>query len=242
VVANAVSIDVKLDGATERHPAEVAFISHASDLALLRVSDPAFFEGSGHLKIGTMPRVQNAVEVYGYPEGGESLSITAGVVSRIEIGSYVHSLADLLLVQIDAAINSGNSGGPVIAGGRLVGIATQGLENSQNIGYMVPLPVIRQFLKDTEDGHVEGPQTLGVGTQDLESPAHRGRYGLGARETGALVIAVNHGAPAWGSLQPGDVILAIDGQPIANHQSHAADYGTRLSWVSLLTEKQAGDP
>ncbi len=241
VVSNAASIDVKLDGATERYPAKIAFIGHASDLALLTVEDPAFFEGAGHLELGSMPGVQDAVEVYGYPEGGESLSITAGVVSRIEIGSYAHSMADLLLVQIDAAINPGNSGGPVVAGNRLVGIATQGRKDSQNIGYMVPLPVIRQFLKDTTDGHVDGPQTLGIGAQDLESPAQRAQHGLDRRETGALVIAVNHGSPAWGALELGDVILSIDGHPIANDLSVASAYDTRLSWVSLLTGKQAGD-
>jgi S1-C subfamily serine protease len=241
VVANAVSIDVKLEGASERYPAEVAFINHASDLALLTVKDPAFYEGSRQLELGAMPQVQDAVEVFGYPEGGDSMSITTGVVSRIEIGSYAHSMARLLLVQIDAAINAGNSGGPVIANGRVVGIATQRLEDSQNIGYVVPLPVIRQFLKDTEDGRVDGPQRLGLVAQDLESPALRARYGLTAKESGAIVIKVNHGAPAWDVIEPGDVMLAIDGHPIANDLSVGSDYGTRLSWASVLMTKQAGD-
>jgi hypothetical protein len=77
--------------------------------------------------------------------------------------------------------------------------------------------------------------------QNLDSPAHHARYGLAPRETGALVVAVNHGAPAWGVIQPGDVITAIDGGPIANDLSVASDYGTRLDFVSLLAEKQAGD-
>jgi hypothetical protein len=83
---------------------------------------------------------------------------------------------------------------------------------------------------------------LGVGTQDLESPALRARCGLTGRETGALVMAVNHGAPAWEKLQSGDVILAIDGQPIANDLSVASPHGARLTWVALLSEKQADDP
>jgi S1-C subfamily serine protease len=240
-VAYGVSIDVKLEGATERYPAKVAFISHAADLALLTIDDPAFYAGSRHLDLGAMPAVQDEVEVFGYPEGGESMSITAGVVSRIEIGNYAHSMADLLLMQIDAAINPGNSGGPVVADGRIVGIATQVLKDSQSIGYVVPLPVIRQFLADTKDGEVHGPQALGVGTQNLESPAHRARHGLGPRETGVVVIAVNHGAPAWGVLEPGDVITAIDGQAVANDLSVASNYGVRMAWVGLLAEKQAGE-
>jgi S1-C subfamily serine protease len=241
VVSNAVSIEVKLDGSTERYPARIAFASPACDLALVEVKDPAFFEGSRHLDLGAMPHIQDAVEVMGYPEGGESLSITAGVVSRIELNTYAHSFYELLLAQLDAAINPGNSGGPVVAGGRLVGIAVQTRKDAQNIGYMVPLPVIRQFLKDTEDGRVDGPQRMGIGVQDLESPAHRAQLGLAARETGAAVMAVNHGSPSWGVLEVGDVILSIDGQSIASDLSMASPYGARLSWVAALTEMQAGD-
>ena len=80
VVSNAVSIDVQRDGATERFPAKVAFVGHASDLALLTVEDPSFFQGSRHLDFGDAAD-KDHVEVLGFPTGGESLSITAGVVS-----------------------------------------------------------------------------------------------------------------------------------------------------------------
>ena len=79
----------------------------------------------------------------GFPIGGERLSITEGVVSRIEMFSYAHSQRCLLGVQIDAAINDGNSGGPVLRGGQLAGIAFQALESGENIGYAIPVPVIR---------------------------------------------------------------------------------------------------
>ena len=54
--------------------------------------------------------MQDAVAVVGYPIGGDTISVTSGVVSRIEVTSYVHGSTELLGVQIDAAINSGNSG------------------------------------------------------------------------------------------------------------------------------------
>ena len=60
--------------------------------------------------------VQDAVAVVGYPIGGDTISVTSGVVSRIEVTSYVHGSTELLGVQIDAAINSGNSGGALIWG------------------------------------------------------------------------------------------------------------------------------
>lgn len=73
----------------------------------------------------------------GYPIGGESLSVTAGVVSRIELQEYAQGGETLLAIQIDAAINSGNSGGPVInEHDQLVGVAFQSLAtlDSENIG------------------------------------------------------------------------------------------------------------
>lgn len=66
---------------------------------------------------------------YRYPIGGETLSVTSGVVSRIEVTSYVHGTAELLGIQTDSAINSGNSGGPAFNGrGQCVGIAFQSLK------------------------------------------------------------------------------------------------------------------
>ena len=71
----------------------------------------------------------NVLGVCRFPIGGESISVTSGVVSRIEVTSYVHGAAELLGVQIDAAINSGNSGGPAFNNrGQCVGIAFQSLK------------------------------------------------------------------------------------------------------------------
>ena len=81
-------------------------------LATLAIDDGRFWEGVVPLSFGSMPSLQDEVAVVGYPEGGEGVSITQGVVSRIKIQRYVHSGTSLLAIQIDAAINPGNSGGP----------------------------------------------------------------------------------------------------------------------------------
>ena len=96
--------------------AKVMAVAHDSDLALLQVEDPSFYEGLTPLPFGGLPVRQSRVQAYGYPLGGEELSHTAGVVSRIEFGTYVHPGVDShLLIQTDTAINPGNSGGPVVA-------------------------------------------------------------------------------------------------------------------------------
>ncbi len=78
---------------------------------------------------------------YGFPLGGQDVSSTAGIVSRIESRRYVHSGADShLVVQTDAAINPGNSGGPVVQDGKVVGVAFQGYPGRRQHGLLHPDP------------------------------------------------------------------------------------------------------
>src|SRR5437667_209861 len=99
--------------------------------------------------------VEEAVMVYGYPKGGSSLSITKGIVSRIEFAEYNFPVAGLR-IQIDAAINPGNSGGPAVVGDKMIGLAFSHLSDSKNIGYIIPSEEIDLFLQDIADGHYDG--------------------------------------------------------------------------------------
>ena len=60
--------------------------AHIADIALLTVDEPEFWEGVTPLTFGSLPRLQDSVAVIGYPIGGDTISVTAGVVSRIEVG------------------------------------------------------------------------------------------------------------------------------------------------------------
>ncbi|KAM2059602.1 hypothetical protein EV1_044578 [Malus domestica] len=79
---------------------------------MLTVSDDEFWEGTSPLEFGELPALQDAVTVAGYPIGGDTISVTSGVVSCTEILSYDHGSTELLARTIGAAINSGSSGGP----------------------------------------------------------------------------------------------------------------------------------
>ena len=79
-------------------------------------------------------------------ELGRRMGKPQSVVSRIEVTAYVHGSSELLGIQVSAAINSGNSGGPCFnAGGECVGVAFQSMAGSdaENIGYVIPTPVVR---------------------------------------------------------------------------------------------------
>ncbi|KAK9672553.1 hypothetical protein RND81_12G108000 [Saponaria officinalis] len=102
-------VKLKKRGSDTKYVATVLAIGNECDLALLTDNDDEFWDGVSPVEFGKLPALQDAVIVVGYPIGGDTISVTSGVVSRIEILSYVHGSTELLGLQIDAAINSGNS-------------------------------------------------------------------------------------------------------------------------------------
>ena len=212
VVANASYVQAQKHNDPRRYLAQVTFISHDADLALLTVDEPGFFDNLTPLSFGTLPPALEEVSVYGYPIGGKSLSITKGILSRVEQQVYAHAGAYLLAGQIDAAINPGNSGGPVIVDGKIVGVVMQASSGgrAENLGYFVPPSMISHVLSDAEDSIYDGFPDLGFRTQNLDSPSAKISYGLNVDQSGVLVIQVFDGSPASGIIEKGDVILKID--------------------------------
>jgi len=216
VVANQAFLEVQRYGERKRYIATVYAVSHQADLALLKVEDEMFYKGVIPLQFGLLPEVEQKIVVYGYPMGGSTLSATIGVVSRVEHHVYAHSGEAFLAVQVDAAVNPGNSGGPALSDGKIVGVVMQVITKSQNIGYLVPVTMVRHFIDDMKDGHYDGFADLGLGTQKLENPAMRRYYGLDENITGKLIDKVVYDSPAAGILKEGDIITAIDGHRIEN--------------------------
>ncbi len=219
VVDDATYVEVRRHGDPRRVEARVAFVAHEADLALLEITPPAEWQDVEPLPLGPLPRTQQSVAVYGFPMGGDTLSVTQGVVSRVEHQAYVHSGRRLLAAQIDAAINPGNSGGPVVMDGQVVGVAMQGYSGADNIGYMIPAPVVRHVLEDVQDGRYDGFPVLGIDHQELQSPDLRRKYGLPEGRSGVLVRAVHVGGSADGWLKAGDVLLSIEGHALAPNGS-----------------------
>lgn len=241
MVSNVTYLQVRREGDPRRYTARVVAVSHEADLALITVDNPAFFKGITPLRLGELPRTREQVTVYGYPEGGDALSTTQGVISRIETWNYVHSNRSLLAVQIDAAINPGNSGGPAIVGDRIIGVAMQARTQAENIGYVIPVPVIRHFLTDLEDGAYRGFPSAGFSYQAISNPAMTERFGLADQQTGVLVTATAYRSPASEILNIGDVILEIDGHGVAGDGTIALQPGVRTSLDHLITRRQIGE-
>lgn len=219
VVSHARFITVSKQGDPKPYPATVEHIAHDADLAMLRVYDETFFEGMTPLEIGGIPALESTVSAFGYPIGGDRISVTRGVVSRIDFQTYAHTGADShLTIQIDAAINPGNSGGPVLQDGKVVGVAFQGFSGdvAQNVGYMIPTPVINRFLQDVENGVYDRYVDLALTYFPLFNEAARRALGVEESDVGVLVGTVFGGGSADGFIKSGDVLLSIDGFPIAS--------------------------
>ncbi|MGB6223081.1 trypsin-like peptidase domain-containing protein [Haloferula sp.] len=241
VVSNARRLLITIHGSPVKYPAKVEFIAHDCDLALLSVEDFSDFKDFPVFEIDGVPKLESQVRVIGYPIGGERLSVTRGVVSRIDFSSYSHSRADQhLVIQIDAAINPGNSGGPVIQNGKVVGVAFQGLREADNTGYIIPTPVVRRFLTDIEDGRYDHYVDLAVSTFPLYNEAMRNALKLPKNGVGVLVTNVVPQGSCDGVLKPGDILFAIDGNPIDSAGQILID-GAKVNLNEIVERKFAGD-
>src|SRR5688572_26126356 len=243
VVSNARFLTVEKENDPKKYVATVEHIAHDCDLAILKVEDPGFWKDTKVLSIGGVPEIETNVSVYGYPIGGDRLSVTQGVVSRIDFRPYAHSVMDShLTIQIDAAINPGNSGGPVVQNGTVVGVAFQGFSGdvAQNVGYMIPTPVVKHFLKDVEDGRYDRYMDLAVGTFPLQNPTHRKALGLPDDNLGVVVTDVGQASVAHGKLEVGDVLVSVDGVPIESDGMVVLD-GERVLMAEVAERKYKGE-
>ena len=211
VVAGAQEVRVRFSGNTEPTPADVVAVDTDNDLALLRVDvdaelPAATFADPASIRIGDpVVAIGFALDLDGDP------TVTAGIVSALDRTLSV-SRTDALdgLIQTDAAISSGNSGGPLVnAAGQVIGINTAVAESdaqraATNVGFAIGVGEVLDVLEDLRAGGQREPGFLGV------ELAERNDGG-----SGALVAVVNPASPAADAgLEVGDIVVAVDDQPI----------------------------
>ncbi|HZV64372.1 MAG TPA: S1C family serine protease, partial [Telluria sp.] len=215
VVGYASQVQIQDNQAGDKVSASVVAVARGIDLAVLKLDDESFFKTHAPVaRASVLPDVRDAVFAYGYPTGGTSLSITKGIVSRIEFANYNYGTAGLR-IQIDAAINPGNSGGPAIAGEKMVGLAFASAVNAQNIGYIIPNEEIELFLRDIADGRYDGKLSFLDDVQTLENPVLREYLKLDKSVEGAVVHRPYLSDPSY-PLKEWDVITRIGDSPIDN--------------------------
>jgi serine protease Do len=210
VVADASKIEVKFaDGSTAA--GTVQGVDRTDDLAVVKVDKAGLtalsLGKSSDLKIGQpVVAIGNALDLTGGP------TATEGIVSALDRTIDTNDGEHLThLLQTDAAINPGNSGGPLLTlDGKVVGINSAGSQDAQNIGFAIAIDTARPIVEQLQQGKTVTKAYLGVSTTPIDATV-AAQNGLDI-DHGLLVVDITAGSAAAGAgLQPGDVILSING-------------------------------
>ena len=231
VVLYASQVQIQANQAGDKIGATVVAVAPGIDLAVLKLDDESFFDTHAPLpRANSLPQIKDAVLAYGYPTGGTSLSITKGIVSRIEYAPYNYPVAGLR-IQIDAAINPGNSGGAAIAGDKMIGLAfSRAGGDTQNIGYIIPNEEIDLFLQDIADGHYDGKPAMFDDLQTLENPSLRSFLKLDKTVSGIVVHRPLQLDAAY-PLKQWDVITRIGDTPVDDQGMVSLNADLRVSFL-----------
>jgi S1-C subfamily serine protease len=235
VVHSATSITVNLPDGRE-YPAQLTGDDPDTDLAVIRIDAPQL----SHVRLADSEnlRVGQLVIAIGNPLGFQA-SVTAGVISAL--GRSMHAQSGRLIdniIQTDAALNPGNSGGPLVnSAGEVVGVNTAMIRPAQGICFAIgsnTAKLVAGWL--IRDGRIRRGY-IGVAGQNV--PIHRRIvrfYGL-PLETAVLVVSVEKNSPArHAGLREGDLIVAFDDQPIGSvHHLHKILVGEQIGVSARLT-------
>ena len=194
-----------------------------TDLAVVKINaeeelTPVIIGDSNLIKVG-----QNAL-VVGNPLGELGGSVTSGIISALDREIAIENEL-MTLLQIDAAVNPGNSGGGVFNNfGELIGVvnAKSSGEDIEGIGFAIPINTVKKITTDLiDDGFVNDRITLGVSLADISSKSELREYGL--KNEGVYIIEVTEESLAeYYGLQPFDRIISIDSK-IIQHSNDAVN-------------------
>jgi S1-C subfamily serine protease len=240
VVLYASEVFVQPHESGKKYAATIEGAAPGIDLAVLKLSDRSFFQTRPPLRMAAkLPQVKDAVSVYGYPIGGAGLSVTKGIISRIELAEYDETTTGLRM-QVDAAVNPGNSGGPAVIDDRMVGLAFAKLDEGENIGYLIPVEEIEAFLADLRDGRYDGKPTMYESVQPVENPALRAKLQLPDDATGVLVTEPHGRGPTY-PLRADDVILRVGDYAIDNDGMVRVNRDLRLPFLYMVPKLAVKD-
>ncbi|UCH79933.1 MAG: trypsin-like peptidase domain-containing protein [Nitrospiraceae bacterium] len=238
LVADSRSVKVRKASANRQYEAYIVFVSHESDLAILRVHDMGFFSNTVPLEIAPGAASQKKVRVYGFPDE-ERLNITDGILTDNRRRLYRHSSSTLLAGELLSLIEPGYSGGPVMYDGMIVGIVMQA-NNAGTVAHTVPVPVIRHFLNDIEDGSYNGFPHLGLITDhrdNLLTEDNTARHGL----PGICINRVADGSPAEGKIDIQDRLVSINGRTVFPDGTVELEPNVFTHYETEIEQYQVGD-
>jgi S1-C subfamily serine protease len=235
LVMYAAEVYVQARPGDNRAEASVQVLGADMDLAILTVKDEKFFDKKLPLaRAAKLPVLQDAVVVYGFPVGGNDLSVAKGAVTRIEFGAY-GDRGYGTIIQVSAPVNPGNSGGPAVVAGQMVGLVVSRLVGAQNIGSVIPNEEIELFLEDIKDGRYDGKPIEVARThyQVMENEALRRMLKLGPTVKGVLARPPRRQGPEY-PLKLHDIVTRIGDHDIDNGGLVKLASGLRVPFTFLF--------
>ncbi len=235
VVMYSPNVYVQARPGDDKFEAKVQVMDRDIDLAILTVKDERFFAKKPALaRLDRLPRVQDGVTVYGFPIGGNDMSVTKGEISHIDFKTYGYRGTGTV-IQISAPINPGNSGGPAVVGDKMVGVIQSVILGAQNIGYIIPNEEVEIFLSHIKDGRYEGKAIDATRTAfyTTENEALRRKLKLDPSVKGILVQPPPR-APADYPLKPFDIVTKIGEHTIDNTGKVQLANGLRAYFQYLI--------
>jgi len=245
VVTFASEVQIRANQSGNKLTARVETVAKDVDLAILKLDDNAFFKDHPPLPCAsTLPEIKDAVMAFGYPVGGDSLSVTKGIVSRIDFSPYGYDPAGTgasgLRIQVDAAINPGNSGGPAVVGDKMIGLAFSSLGGAQNISYIIPCADIEPYLADIADGRYDGKPVMADRLQTLENTALRSFLKL-PKDTEGIVVDEPEKRTGEVVLKKWDVITKIGANVVDDQGMIRLGTNSRVSFQYLVQSLTKGN-
>jgi S1-C subfamily serine protease len=214
----------------DRVVAKVASIGPGIDLATLTLEDEGFFEKRPPIaRAKKRPVANDSVVLMGFPAGGSGLALSRGVVSRIDYSHY-SDLTGGLRIQVDAVAGPGNSGGPALVDGKMIGLV---FRRAQNAGVVIPNEEIDTYLEDVKDGRYDGKPRLVDHFQPLVNEALRKKLGLARTDRGIMVESPGLLNPS-NPLREGDVVTRVGTVPIDNEGMVDFEGDLRLPFTALV--------
>ncbi|MCX5862457.1 MAG: trypsin-like peptidase domain-containing protein [Desulfomonile sp.] len=224
-------------------------VCNSADFAVLRM-DPGDLAAYERINGPVIPlelgdsdvlRVGDKVTGWGYPLGGERLSKSEqGEISRIEVSQYAYSLDRWLMVQASLQQNRGNSGGPVLKDGKVVGIAFQGMRTSDRINFFIPINLVKDVIPVLNKQEMIPRWAYVV---QAMFPRLKEFYNLEPDQGGVLLDYITPGGgPHKFGLLNNDILLEIDGHEIDNYgEIYFSPLGQKIYFGEILNRKKVGD-
>lgn len=205
-------ITLKKASSDHRFTATVVAVAEEYDLAVLDVEDPSFWTDIIPLQLGTVPALQQKVKVLGFKKNAETVSVTNGTVSRVQMYNFTESAGGRLTVFLDTMLDAENHGGPALNEEHVViGAVTEPCEEGTSNGSLVAVETIQRFLEDLdENSSFDGVCHCGFLWQKTENSSLRRFLHMRDDHVGILILDVPCCSPARDILRAGDVVLAMD--------------------------------